>query len=533
MSQCPDLNALRSSITEILALSRLSGVFSRLGIIAYHDYCDNKVIKKSGWNSPKIREFLDALGPWGGGDWPEAAKSALIEALKDADDSENTQTLVLWYTDAPPHHPTYGGDNMVLEIEAYAPQTTDWVKLTAQAQKKRVTVFTFTPKMADDQASFYAYLAQMTGGLSINQSGSPTSAAISQLTMDVVLSWMGQTVAVAPNSTTFVRQFAQSPLQAYPPPTDEEKESQGYMPGRKLQTLVDETFDVAHVPRGSAASTISQTNLGKRFSDRSQTTYRAKVYESLSSIIATNIMALTRNPVFGQLWRAVCKESDNAETQALVNAFSVKVAQVSNVDEKATLQKWLEDSFDATEAIVEMIEKVPSGGSVVYLDYDADVDISRTDLLEVSRSCYSAVLKKVSSIFTHLKVRDAIPPPFFFESHLVFHEYVDRGTGLRSRSPAKPTIPPPQPYTPRSLPHPPSSRRSGDALPPSCLIHHRRNCARHWRSLPPRRRQDLTRDREGKMAQHRGTGKFELRMWEASPDCARGDRVDGGGEECI
>ena len=42
----------------------------------------------------------------------------------------------------------------------------------------------------------------------------------------------------------------------------------------------------------------------------------------------------------------------------------------------------------------------------VYLDPDSDVELIRRVLLEVSRSCNSDVLKKLATIFTHLKVVD-------------------------------------------------------------------------------------------------------------------------------
>ena len=42
----------------------------------------------------------------------------------------------------------------------------------------------------------------------------------------------------------------------------------------------------------------------------------------------------------------------------------------------------------------------------VYLDLDSDVELTRRVLLEVLRSCNSDMLKKLATIFTHLKVID-------------------------------------------------------------------------------------------------------------------------------
>ena len=39
-----------------------------------------------------------------------------------------------------------------------------------------------------------------------------------------------------------------------------------------------------------------------------------------------------------------------------------------------------------------------------YLDLDSGVELTRRELLEVSRSCNSDMLKKLATIFTHLNV---------------------------------------------------------------------------------------------------------------------------------
>jgi hypothetical protein len=154
---------------------------------------------------------------------------------------------------------------------------------------------------------------------------------------------------------------------------------------------------------GSLAS--QSFNLGKRFSDASETTYHDSVYESLTSIIQSNVACLTYNPIFGQLWRAVCKDKSSRKLD-IVNLFSEHVGKVTAPEKKAALRQWLEDSLDQTEEIEGLIARHCASGPqpMVYLDLDAHVDLTRTELLEVSRSCYSGVLKKIATVFTHLKV---------------------------------------------------------------------------------------------------------------------------------
>lgn len=91
-----DLNSLQKSIPEILALAKLSGAFNRVGVLAYRDYSDLEegLIVWSGWNPTNLQEFVDQLAPYGGGDYPEAAKTALIRALQYVD--KHSKTLILW-----------------------------------------------------------------------------------------------------------------------------------------------------------------------------------------------------------------------------------------------------------------------------------------------------------------------------------------------------------------------------------------------------------------------------------------------------
>lgn len=68
------LTSLSKSIPEILALTRLSGLFSRVGVLVYRDYCDTNVTEWSGWDksSEDLLAFVSLLQPDGGGDYPEA-----------------------------------------------------------------------------------------------------------------------------------------------------------------------------------------------------------------------------------------------------------------------------------------------------------------------------------------------------------------------------------------------------------------------------------------------------------------------------
>lgn len=430
-----DLNALRTSIPEILALAKLSGAFNRLGVLSYRDYCDptDQIISWSGWNTD-LQDFVQKLVPSGGGDYPEAAKTALIRALQAVD--KESQTLILWYADAPPHHVSNHSHlhtNHLSEADAFPKGATDWIKLCYIAKKRNCTVFSFTPNgMESSDSSFYVLLSELTGGISIKSSiNSKSSAMISRLTLGTIMQWMGQPSdleAAVKESTASLMRYEESPLQASPKPSDEDTGSKGYLPpgrsggglagmgrgrgrgfplregitGTPLRKMRRCALNSSSIPRGLLAAEPS--NLAKRFANPSETAYRETVYEMLGAIIETNVFSLTYNPIFGQLWRAVCRKP-GIQQNALLNAFSNRVGTVTDPVQKVGLQQWLDESFDATEEIEAIIAKQGELHSpMVYLDLDVHVDLTRTELLEVSRSCYAGVLKKIAAVFTHLKV---------------------------------------------------------------------------------------------------------------------------------
>ncbi|KAK7063370.1 RING-type domain-containing protein [Favolaschia claudopus] len=417
-----DLDSLRSSIPEILALARLSGVFSRVGVLAYKDYTEpDELIAWSGWNSDSaLARFVQDLEPTGGGDFPEAAKTALIRALQAVD--KESKTLILWYADAPPHHMSVQSlGNDVAETKAFPTGAVDWVKLSHTARRRNCTVFTFTPNSMDiAHASFYILLSELTGGVSISsKAGAKSAEVISRLTLGVILQWIGQSTTnmedVLRDSGALLLRYEESPRTATSKPKDEESGSAGYLPpslkssnGTPLRRILSIALDISHL--SSTASEMVPLDLSKRFDDVAQTGYRSLAYQSLEDIIKLNVASLTYNSIFGQLWRAVCRDPSERRTH-LVDAFSDAVGKITDFEKRAALRQWLEESFDRTAEIEQIImrHRTAEGGesASLYLDLDADVRLTRTELLDVSRSCYSAVLKKIANIFTHLKLAES------------------------------------------------------------------------------------------------------------------------------
>lgn len=389
-------------------------------MLAYRDYNEEEAtrILWSGWDCPDVAQFASNILPRTTGahmDEPEAAKTALNLVIQHC--SEDRHTLVLWYADAPPHRASSNTHNAVEERSLYPGDASDWVKLSYKAAKHNCSIFSFIPRAFSVVDSLlYVFLSQVTGGRCI-VSIARDSTEISRMTLDIILQRMGVPLDASgtdENPRTLweanVRYYDLSPLDANPKPSSEGEGWLEYSNADGTPSLhnsaTTRALDLSSdIPVSSIAPSSRFHNLAKRFADPAEANYRATVHATLAAVIDANVYALTYNPIFGQLWRAVCKEHDSDAKQKLVDAFSHRVSQISNAQQKTDMQQWLEDSFDATEEINEIIARVDADAPRVYLDLDSEVEMTRKELLEVSKSCHSGVLKKLSSIFTHLKVR--------------------------------------------------------------------------------------------------------------------------------
>jgi hypothetical protein len=188
------------------------------------------VVTWSGWvDSESGKSGGDILIEWvkglmaeGGGDYPEAAKTALKFLMGLVGSSPpGPETLVLWYTDSSPHHLSHHGVNRLLEIAAHNPPAgsnfrpfntqidkkttssslnqmaphpymagektgasshihgescTDWVHLCRAAKETGLRVYTvLPPSMTDADALFWAMLGTVTEGGTCTIGGKLTS----------------------------------------------------------------------------------------------------------------------------------------------------------------------------------------------------------------------------------------------------------------------------------------------------------------------------------------------------------------------
>ncbi|TID19665.1 hypothetical protein E2P81_ATG06831 [Venturia nashicola] len=450
------LTSLRTSIPRIVSISALTNCFSRIGLLAYRDYKQDDLIQWVGWQRPRKDEPCENelshddlasaskhILPNGGGDYPEAAKTGLAKAYQEM--REDAITIILLYADAPPHTTANGtnfaNDNHILEQKAlmepssyggYGADFADWVhggRTLALKEKgrKRAQVFSILePCMKRADGDYYTFLSTITGGTCLYLR-KDTPKDIAQVTVDLLLAWMGieQAGVTVDNMEAYLARF---------------KNTTGIEHVKKEASKKAKPKSVSSASSNTEELRVDSTILRKFMPKRgipvqdfaaqykSDDSYKKIVVEQLQKIIEDDVAALSLNPVFGSLWRAVCNDRENPARDALITLFSLQVDRITNAEERERMKTWLAESYDYTAEVQEAIDSVQYSEQFpcVYLDptitfigtstlEDAHeneddrpiTDFGRDELLELGRSCDYKILKRLSRVLTRLAFVDS------------------------------------------------------------------------------------------------------------------------------
>lgn len=473
------LQSLQTSLPKVIALSKLTNSFERIGLLAYRDYTESGrdkdgMLEWSGWyqhgqdansttntcSADQLLHLAASLEPIGGGDYPEATKTGLAKAYSFM--REDATTIVLLYTDAPPHCWMVAdkdrGSNYHLEQAALSkknsydgcgPAFVDWVSAckTLHQGPKKAHVFCFLDEGLEGRvvdAGFYIYMSTVTRGACFYMTDRKPHS-ISQVTVDVLLAWMGAEKAgseVVELPAKLVRYANGQGIKQIKDEKDANANIYFYAQGKEhrgsylMQNAEQEK--AKKLLRGNLASVgvngdalkkhlPKKRTLVTNFSERyaKDEVYKSVVVEELRNIIGMDVTSMALNPVFGSLWRTVCNDRSNPAREELITAFGLNVDKIANADEKTRMKNWLEESYDYAAEILADLDSVPQEESFpcVYLDptlefgqalqkgekIDEDEEqnrpvtaFRRDELLEIGRSCDGRILRRLGKVLTRI-----------------------------------------------------------------------------------------------------------------------------------
>ena len=119
-------------------------------------------------------------------------------------------------------------------------------------------------------------------------------------------------------------------------------------------------------------------------------------------------MALTYNSILGKLWRLCCRRRTDDRLASLRDKLMRTTERISPATHKAVLKAWLQNSYKATDAIVETIESTHRLTPALYRDPSAVARLSVTEdsLRSLARAPTTAGVAAWSMLLTQLHVYD-------------------------------------------------------------------------------------------------------------------------------
>ena len=423
------LRGIASASKEVMMIVRLLDL--EAGIGAFEDYCDgDRLWGFTGFHNSYdgvIEAFCQShLSIGGGGDAPEAHKTALNNLLKEViqsrkvgqvaglngNENENeNKTVVFLYTDAPPHHLTNRtngrGSNYNKEVDAIrrSKDEFDWFRLSQKLYNNNIVVYPIINRNDFNTASFYVMLSEITGGqcFHLNTSDSKT---ISLMTINLLLGLLGAEHNL-PRGVLELK-YSKEMISII-----DENNSSGYLPPLRLRDRIN------IISQNSQIRVVEYTNLSnniRRF--KIEPEFKDIVFNIFNRLIEPNtIISLSTNAIFGKFWREICKCRDDPRHHNIINKFSRTIDLLVG-DNKKIMQEWIDESYNNVDNILEEINAIGQKVPAIVLDINLsnpNESFTVKEILEITRSCAPPILRKVSQLITNLRIveREEDLPEFY------------------------------------------------------------------------------------------------------------------------
>lgn len=376
-------------------------------IVKYEDYCDGQALLKYTQGSfDDIRQFIGELRAGGGGDAPEACKTALSQVLNLTDEKTDTKRLLFLLTDAPPHHACTGGGNYEREKGALGKRF-DWIQLCRECAEKGIQVYSFINTSVFGTASFYAVLSQWTGGQLFHLTKYEKSD-ITRALMYVLNRLLDPEEDMEKPGHVNPMHF---PNEGFRNMRDENPDRDSYLPSGRVRNQ----FSVYTINGNTLThNTWSPPELGIRpvLGDmRNDAEYKRKVMRIFGELITeANVDTLVTMPLLGKLWRQLCcMQRFVPEIRELMDKFSCIKGRITNVAIRDELTAWVENSYDASEEIAEIIAKYPTTSTTTYYHIPPAKreHIHVKDLVEATKNCNGLTCRTIADMFREITVIDS------------------------------------------------------------------------------------------------------------------------------
>lgn len=322
------IKSLNNTLKELYYMCKiLSNNLYDIKIISYRDYSDalNPQYLMPVW----LYEYDNVeinIPAYGGGDAPEALRTALNILIDDSKQYENN--LVLIYTDAPPHSPVYKGSNYENEKEILKDKF-EWNYI--KDNLKNHNIYTF---YKDIPRQYYLYSIGYVIGLDkIN------SEFISKMSINVLLQLFGEKTEIINGNYL---------LNA----NHENKNEENVL------------MDFSDINQSSLIFNKLDWIYTYNFENKIDI-----IYECFNELFTIKyIQCILYNNFIGKLWRNICKFKGDERIKLLCDKLSLLVSNTNNIQIKTKIQEWIEKSYDNSDYIIDKINNVENNFPCLVLD---------------------------------------------------------------------------------------------------------------------------------------------------------------------
>eukprot|EP01060_Flectonema_neradi_P008379 TRINITY_DN159_c13_g1_i1.p1 TRINITY_DN159_c13_g1~~TRINITY_DN159_c13_g1_i1.p1 ORF type:complete len:1144 (+),score=207.08 TRINITY_DN159_c13_g1_i1:55-3432(+) len=403
------LLSLKETIPQLFSVFRvLFQGDAQLDLIAYKDYCDGpKLLTHCYGTESEAMIFAKALRPNGGGDNPEAVKTALNEAYTRIAESPATPTVLFHYTDAPPHHrqTKSNRDNFSAEKTRLDKQQPgfDWIKICNAFRSASVPCYTFLPKSSPPMLhNIYSCFGEVI----VLPDTRPHT--ITKHSIGLLNQLIGEPCDFETGAKSI--RLGERGLQKLSDPNTHEnnshellgikkEEKKGAMIKRQkqnplLQTMVsmgfsdefanEEALRLAEDNLQQAMEILTNkpelikrdkiTLLETQFNDhhplasierdvsvlpkmfKNNTEFRDLVYSVLTDLLVpSRVSSLTYNSVTGRLWRLVCSNREDSRFRPLQEALDNCIVTLGKEEvphKRDALVQWIDESYNQLDEVI-------------------------------------------------------------------------------------------------------------------------------------------------------------------------------------
>lgn len=372
------IEAMKKSISIMLLMLQVMTLNClKVSIFSYKDYCDSPMPVWSCIHGTfdELTNFVSSLTASGGGDTPEATKTAMWQVINLLRFTGNgPSTLVVWMTDAPPHCLFSREINYEKEKRAHLNSTNDF-DLCEIYRAFEMTGAMMVTVIPDNIATRDRKVVNIMSGFGNIITPKNNVTNIVDIIMSYILALMGE-------NTDKISLIHKHDCGNYKDEND-----------TSFSTFIHDLHPAIQIQLNKCDTWTSLNDILIHL--KTDTSFREVCTNIISNVVSIDPMMISTHPIFGKIWRTLCcfREDEN------VIQLKILISQVAN--KNTSFREFLDKSYDQKQEIKDILNKYISTEYYILDDITHDLKLTNQE----ARSILTAPTPQALSVYTKLLAR--------------------------------------------------------------------------------------------------------------------------------